>query len=586
MSKKCNVGGQAVIEGVMMRGAKGIATAVRVPSGDIKIDFIEKEPVNKKGIFSLPIIRGFIGLIDSMIVGIKTLNFSASFFEDDEEPSKFENWFRGVFGEKSNDVIMGITLIISLIFSLAIFAGLPTLITQPFKFLGVSSIGLNFIEGILRVLIFLIYIFLIGKVSDMKRLFQYHGAEHKTIFCYEQGLDLTVENVKKFQRFHPRCGTNFIFLVMIVSILMLSLTGWQSFWERMLTRFLMLPIIAGVTYELIRWLGKSTSSISTLVARPGLKLQKLTTEEPEEDQIEVAIYSLRRAEGLEKTIGNLLEEGNRILKNNDIDTYILDCQLILGKVIGKDKLYLITNRDEKVSVDKELEFLKLINKRKEKMPVKYILGKAEFMGLDFNVTEGVLIPRGDTEVLVEEALNIIKENDFKDICDLCCGSGAIGISLAVLEKGINITCIDIEEIPQEVTKENIGLHGVKDRVKFLKSNLLSEVIVKEEKFDLIASNPPYIKEDVIPTLMKDVRDYEPKVALSGGEDGLDFYKKIVNESLDVLKENGYLVFEIGHDQGIEVKTIMEQKGFTDVEVIKDLAGNDRVVKGRIIKFKS
>lgn len=581
MSKKCNVGGQAVIEGVMMRGAKGIATAVRVPSGDIKIDFIEKEPVNKKGIFSLPIIRGFVGLVDSMIVGIKTLNFSASFFEDDEEPSKFEKWFRGVFGEKSNDVIMGITLIISLIFSLAIFAGLPTLITQLFKHLGVSSIGLNFIEGIIRVLIFLMYIYFVGKISDMKRLFQYHGAEHKTIFCYEQGLELTVDNVKKHQRFHPRCGTNFIFLVMIVSILMLSLTGWQSFWGRMLTRLLMLPIIAGVTYELIRWLGKSTSAISKMVARPGLKLQKLTTEEPEADQIEVAIYSLRRAEGLEKTIGNLLEEGNKILKDSDIDTYILDCQLILGKIIDKDKLYLITNRNEKVSLDKELEFLKLIKKRKEKMPVKYILGVTEFMGLDFKVREGVLIPRGDTEVLVEEALNIIRENDLKDVCDLCCGSGAIGVSLATIEKSINVTCIDIEAIPEEVTKENIRLHAVDDRVEFVKSNLLSEVIAIDKKFDLIASNPPYIKEEVIPTLMKDVREYEPKVALSGGEDGLDFYKRIVDESLKVLKEQGHLIFEIGHDQGLSVKSIMEEKGFNNVEIIKDLAGNDRVVKGRL-----
>lgn len=302
MSRKTTVGGQAVIEGVMMRGMKGIATAVRKSNGEIVVDRKESIPFTKRNkVLGLPIIRGFISLIESLIVGINTLNYSASFFEDEEdrEPSKFDKWFESIFKDKTDDVLMGITLCISLGIATLLFFILPTFSANIFKKVGIyNTIGLNIIEGIIRVIIFLIYIYLIGKMNDINRVFQYHGAEHKTIFCYENEIELTPENAEKFNRFHPRCGTNFLFLVMIVSIVLFSLTGWSSIWERILYRIVLLPVVSGITYEIIRWMGKSGSVLSKVTSYPGLMLQKLTTREPDYKQLEVAIAALKSAEGI------------------------------------------------------------------------------------------------------------------------------------------------------------------------------------------------------------------------------------------------------------------------------------------------
>ncbi len=303
MEKKTTVGGQAVIEGVMMRGTKGLATAVRLPNGSIEVKKESSESLTKKNkFFGFPIIRGFISLIESLIIGIKSLEYSASFFEDDEEESesKFDKWFEKVFKEKGNSVLMGISLVFSLAFSTLLFFILPTALTSLVKKAITSNVVvLNIIEGIIRVIIFISYIFIVGKLEDIKRVYQYHGAEHKTIFCYESGIDLTPENAKKFGRLHPRCGTNFLFLVMVISIIIFSFTGWQSIGQRVISRVLLLPVVSGVTYEVIKWLGKSDSKISKIIAWPGLLLQKITTQEPDESMLEVAITSLKAAEGLE-----------------------------------------------------------------------------------------------------------------------------------------------------------------------------------------------------------------------------------------------------------------------------------------------
>ncbi|SCK01538.1 Release factor glutamine methyltransferase [uncultured Clostridium sp.] len=583
--RKCDVGGQAVIEGVMMRGSKGLATAVRTPSGKIEVDMKNVKPLTKRYKFlNIPFIRGIFILIDSLIVGIKTLNYSASFFEEDEEESKFELWLKKRLGDKgANDLIVTGTMMFSLLLSVGLFVGIPTVLAALFKGFGLHPIALNLIESVIRVGILILYMYLVSKLDDIYRVFQYHGAEHKTIFCYENEEKLTIENVKRYSRFHPRCGTNFLFLTMFVSIIVFSLTGWGGVIQRIILRVLLMPFVAGITYELIKWLGKTDSKLGKIIAYPGLKLQELTTKEPDDSQIEVAIASLLAAEGIEykKKIGKLLKEGSDILKEASIDTYILDSQLLLGKVINKDKLYLITNRDEEVSKKAEKEYFELIQKRKNKMPIKYILKNAEFMGLDFNVEEGVLIPRPDTEILVEETLKHIPKDKCMNICDLCCGSGAIGIALASFRENINIDLIDYYDTPKKVTESNIVKHDLKERARFIKSDLLKVVIHQNRKYDILVSNPPYIKEEVISTLMEDVKDYEPHTALSGGQDGLVFYRRIVEESSEVLEEDGILAFEIGHDQGEEVKELMINNGYNDVKVIKDLAGLDRVVIGTL-----
>lgn len=583
--RKTDVGGQAVIEGVMMRGSKGIATAVRTSKENIEIDFKKVTSITKKHKFlNIPFIRGIFILIDSLIVGIKTLNYSASFFED-TEPSKFEEWLRSKFGEKSNDIIIGITMVVSMIIAMILFMAMPTGIASLFKNLGLAPIALNLIEAVIRITILILYIYGISKMEDIFRVFQYHGAEHKTIFCYEAEEELTVENVKRYSRFHPRCGTNFLFLIMMVSVLVFTFTGWGSFIERLALRVILIPIISGITYEIIKWLGKSNGKFAQIISYPGLRLQELTTREPDDSQIEVAIAALMASEGLEeeeKTIKQLLDFGIEKLKEANIDTYILDAQLLLGKVIARDRLYIMTNRDEKINKKLKKDYLELINKRIKKMPISYILGETEFMGLDLYVEEGVLIPRGDTEVLVEEVLKLIPEDRTVKVCDLCCGSGAIGIALAHYRDNINIDLIDYYEIPEKITKKNLNRHNLNDRAKFIKSNLLDKPIKDNKKYDLIVSNPPYIKEEVIETLMDDVKDYEPRTALSGGDDGLCFYKRIIEESRYILNENGILSFEIGHDQAEEINRLMTESNFKDIRVFKDLAGLDRVVIGYLI----
>ena len=583
--RKCDVGGQAIIEGVMMRGSKGLATAVRTPSGKIEVKVKKTKPITKKYKFlNIPIIRGAAILVDSLIVGIKTLNYSASFFEEDEEESKFDIWLKKKLGDKgANDLLVTITMMISLLVAAGLFLGIPTAIASVFKNVGLSPVVLNLIEAAIRIAILISYMYLISKLDDIYRVFQYHGAEHKTIFCYEAEEKLTVENVRKFGRLHPRCGTNFLFLTMFVSIALFTLTGWGGFWQRLILRIVLMPIVAGITYEIIKWLGRTESKLGKVIAYPGLKLQELTTKEPDDEQLEVAIKSLMAAEGIEykKKIGELLIDGNKILKEANIDTYILDTQLLLGKVLGKDKLHLITNKEEKVSKFKEREFYSLIEKRKNKMPISYILKTTEFMGLDLHVEEGVLIPRGDTEILVEETLKFMDEDKEYEVCDLCCGSGAIGISIAHFRENTKVDLIDYYDVPEKVTKRNITKHHLASRATFIKSDLLNEVINQEKKYDVLVSNPPYIKEEVIDTLMDDVKKYEPHTALSGGDDGLYFYKKIVDDSDKILKENGVLAFEIGHDQGKEVSDLMIEKGYKNVRVVKDLAGHDRVVVGEL-----
>lgn len=586
MAKKRNVGGQAVIEGVMMKGEKFIATAVRKPDGDISVDVTTNNSISKKyKIFKLPIIRGAVTLIESLMVGMKSLNYSASLVdfedEDDQQPSKFETFLNNIFKDKTKDVLLVMTMVLSLLFSFALFFATPTIVTSIFSKVGVKNIWLNIIEGILRVCIFLGYIFLISKVDDVKRVFEYHGAEHKAIFCYEDEKELTVENVKKYGRLHPRCGTNFLFLVMVISIIIFSLTGWHSVLFRLVGRLLLLPVVAGITYEIIKVLSKYDNIITKIVAYPGLKLQLLTTKEPDDAQIEVAIEALKKAEGIvcKMTIGEALIEANTKLKQSGIDTYIIDANLLMAKVMRKDKLFIMTNKDVVLEEFQYNEFKSVVNKRANKMPIKYITNECEFMGIDLYVEDGVLIPRPDTEILVESVIEDINKNNYKNICDLCCGSGAIGIAIANIVKDINVISYDISQVAEKVTRKNISQLSLNEKITFEHSDLLDTAITKELKFDMVVSNPPYIRTDVIDTLMDDVKKYEPHLALDGGADGLDFYRKITKQATVVLNENGELAFEIGHDQSKDVENILIENNFIEVITIKDLAGNDRVVKG-------
>ncbi|MFZ5353361.1 MAG: DUF1385 domain-containing protein [Bacillota bacterium] len=284
------VGGQAVIEGVMMKGAEDIAIAVRKPDGEIIIDK-QKIKSNRKLINKIPIIRGIFAFGDSLVLGVKSLMFSAEFFEeeteetDKKEPSKLDKFLE-------NNVVW-ISVLISLVFTITLFILFPTFAVDLFKGLTKNALLLNGIEGVIRITVFVLYIFAVSKMKEIKRVFQYHGAEHKTIFCYEYGEELTVENVKKHGRLHPRCGTSFLFIVMMVSILLFSFFSWPNRWVRFATRILLMPLVAGISYELIKWAGRSRSRLACILSAPGMWLQKITTKEPDEKQIEVAIAALK-----------------------------------------------------------------------------------------------------------------------------------------------------------------------------------------------------------------------------------------------------------------------------------------------------
>lgn len=292
--KKTDIGGQAVIEGVMMRGHNSVAIAVRKDS-DIIVKKEMTEPLTKRNkFFSLPFIRGTFALIDSLIIGVKALTYSAGLIEnEDMKPTRFDNFLKKMFGDKLDDIAMYFSVALSLIISVIIFFIGPTYIAGFLKEFTKNTILINFFEGLIRVVIFLIYLVLISQMKDIKRVFQYHGAEHKTIHCFENEEELTVENARKYTTLHPRCGTNFLFIVMIVSIIVFSFLKWPSLYIRIISRILLLPVVAGISYELIKLAGRSDNRTIAMLIYPGLLLQKLTTKEPDDSQLEVAITSLK-----------------------------------------------------------------------------------------------------------------------------------------------------------------------------------------------------------------------------------------------------------------------------------------------------
>lgn len=259
----------------------------------------------------------------------------------------------------------------------------------------------------------------------------------------------------------------------------------------------------------------------------------------------------------------------------------LDVETLLQKVLGVDRLYILLNLERVLSEDEEQLFNKFINERLNNRPIAYIVGNREFMGLDFFVKEGVLIPRPDTEVLVEEVIELAKKKDAKNILDIGTGSGAITISLAKYLENVKVTSVDISDIALEIGKRNAISNEVDDRINFVKSDLFTN-IDKETKFDIIVSNPPYIKREVIDTLDKQVKDYEPYNALEGGVDGLDFYRAITKQAKNYLKKGGILAYEVGHDQSEDVSKLMEMDGYTNIYTLKDLQQIDRVVIGTVL----
>lgn len=588
--KKTSIGGQAVLEGVMMRGRCGVATAVRDSDGIIRIEAERITPPEKKSVFvRLPIIRGIVNFFSSLVTGTKILMRSAEVYGgDDDEPSKFEKWLAKTFKIDVMDVVLFFGVALGLVFSIALFFILPT-------FLGgligkaapnMPPIVKNLIEGGIRILIFVGYILFTSLLKDIKRTYMYHGAEHKTITCYEKGLDLTVENVKKCRRVHDRCGTTFMFFVMFVSILVYSVFGAifpvlnENVGLKMLSRIVLLPLIAGLSYELLKLLAKTDSPLVLPLKAPGLLLQMLTTKEPDEQMMEVAIAAFDKVLKMDEDpnepvckfvcpekVSVVTENLKKKFRSSSVDE--TDAEWIVSIVTGIKRSEL--GGDSRVKSSHIDKIDELAAERIKGKPLSYVLGNADFYGYEIKVDERVLIPRPETEELVSEVLKVVKNTD--KVLDLCTGSGAIALVINK-KSGASVTATDISEAALEVAKENFKQFDAAVETRLI--DLYGDL---SEKFDIIVSNPPYIKTEEIDALDKEVKDYEPRIALDGGEDGLDFYRRICEGAKQRLSEHGKLFLEAGYGEAEEIKKMLEND--FNVEIIKDISGIDRIIKAEL-----
>lgn len=292
---RTSIGGQAVIEGVMMRGVENAAIAVRMPDGTIDVSDLEVGNLKtRKKILKLPVIRGAINFFESMIIGYRALSKSADAAGlETEEPSKFEKFLSQKTGKNITDIVTYVAVILGIAFAVGLFILLPLgiiMIANRFVDMGPYK---TLIQGVVRLIIFLIYLALVSLMKDIRRVFEYHGAEHKSIHCYEAGEELTVENVRKYTRLHPRCGTSFLLIVMVVSIIVFSFVTWKNIGIRLLLELVLLPLVAGLSYEIIKYAGRHDNILTKILSWPGIQLQRLTTREPDDSQLEVAIASLK-----------------------------------------------------------------------------------------------------------------------------------------------------------------------------------------------------------------------------------------------------------------------------------------------------
>ena len=296
--KKTTIGGQAVIEGIMMRGVTRSAMAVRREDGEIVVEVWGHKAASTVWYKRVPFVRGIFNFVDQMISGYRCILKSAEMSGmdlEDEAPSAFEKKLMELFGDKLMGVFSTIATVLGVLLAVLLFIALPTAISKGINYLagGLPNMVLSLIEGGIKIVVFVCYMALVRRMKEMYRMFSYHGAEHKTIACYEAGEELTVENVRKYTRFHPRCGTSFLLIVLIISILVFSVITWQNGLLRVVLKLVLLPVVVGIAYEIIKLAGRYDNAVTRLISAPGLLLQRLTTVEPDDSMIEVAIASMK-----------------------------------------------------------------------------------------------------------------------------------------------------------------------------------------------------------------------------------------------------------------------------------------------------
>ncbi len=594
---RTSVGGQAVMEGVMMQGKTSYCTAVRDPDGVIQVERrrINRSPAARKA-SKIPFVRGVVNLFTSLVRGTQTLMRSAQVYgEDDEEPGRVQRWFAEKFRCDLMTVITVVSAVVGFIIAFALFLFLPNFLIgwlkEWFPVLN-GSVWEYVILGVIKLAIFLIYLALILLLKDIKRLYRYHGAEHKTINCYERGLELTPENVQGCSRIHDRCGTSFLFIVLLINIVILSLVNWGIGVHRIENgalqtlakigvEIVLLPVITGFSYEVLKLLSKFHGPVSRALKSPGTLLQKaFTTREPDLAMIEVAIAAFNAAIEMDAdptlpetffVTGGLLSEKltetKKKFEEREIDES--DAEWIYALVLGIKRSELEQERVIKPSESKRIR--EIVTERLTGKPLWYIIGDVDFYGCKIKVDERALIPRPETEILAESVVRTAEEGD--KILDLCTGSGCIAVSVAkhCKDKRVSVTAADVSDAAIMLAKENANYNSVD--VNFIESDMLSKV---HGRFNIIVCNPPYIRSAEIAGLQKEVRDYEPRIALDGGADGLEFYRRLASEVTRYITRGGMLMLECGEGQAEEILKLFEKRDYA--MVVKDYAGVDRFLK--------
>ena len=579
---KTKIGGQAVIEGVMMRGSTSMALAVRDETGQIRMD-TTRLPAKKPWYRKVPFLRGVVNLVVSMIDGMRIISKSAEVMVEDVDTSE----------GKGMGLLMGASTLLGVALALCLFIVLPTALTKGvFSWSGLDVEEFawlkSLIEGVAKILILVIYMASISCMKEIRRVFMYHGAEHKTIACYENELPLTVENVQKCSRYHDRCGTSFIVFVVVLSVILMTVLDVvchalsfdlfikdENWWLRALLKIALLPVTAGISYEMLMLLARSNFILFRPLKWLGKQFQKLTTREPDDAMCEVAIAAFNKVLAMDADESMAEEHFPAPV------TLAEFCEQVkasgIHEVVGGDFEWLVASilnikpTDLKKNVTVPFGFSVRLGKMKERIdsgePWQYAIGKTEFYGRTFAVNKDVLIPRQETELVCEQLLKRVDSNST--VLDLCCGSGVLGVTVAC-EKGAKVTLADVSDKALTVAKQNAKRN--KAKVSFVQSNMFQKL---HGKFDAIVCNPPYIESAVIETLDDSVKKYEPRLALDGGKDGLDFYRVLAAKATSRLKQHGLLVLEIGYNQGEAVKALLCEK--FDVLVLKDYSGNDRIV---------
>ncbi len=597
---RTSVGGQAVIEGVMMMGKTSYCTAVRDPDGEIQI---EKKRINRSKAVAraskIPFLRGVVNMIGSLKRGTHALMRSAEVYgSDDEEPGRVQKWFAEKLKMDLMKLISAVGVIFGVVLAIVFFMWLPrflindVIIKYLWKELNESNIWYYVFLGVFKLIIFLGYLGLIMIMKDIRTLYRYHGAEHKTINCFESGKELTPENVMGCSRIHDRCGTSFLFIVLIINIAVIGVVSWaadigsiQNGALKMLANIglelVLLPVIAGVSYEILKLFAKIPYPLGYVFKWPGILLQKVfTTREPEIEMVEVAIAAFNAAMEMDENpdmpessfvTGGLLSEMLASTKKEFSEKGIdeSDAEWIYSIVLDVNRSDLSAQRVIKPSETRELN--KIIEERLTGRPLWYIIGDVDFYDCKIKVDERALIPRPETEILAQQAVNIIEEGD--KVLDLCTGSGCLAIAIAkhCAGKKVQVTAADVSDAAIMLARENANLNSVD--INFVESDLLSRV---HGRFNLIVCNPPYVKTRDIAYLQREVKDYEPRIALDGGDDGLEFYRRLSQEVTRYITRGGMLMLEVGEGQASDVLKMFEKREYA--MVVKDFQGVDRFLK--------